>query len=146
MLRAAGLKILGTVWNSSLFPNRAPNDHVQLTSFVGGATDPDTVSLSDSSLVDLADRELTPVLGLKARPFASHVTAYEKAIPQYNLGHTQRLSAIADDLAKIPGLHLIGNYLRGPAIGACIEQAQEVAESIQQGSRPGGPSAFGITP
>src|SRR5256885_573819 len=111
--RAAGLKILGTVWNSSLFPNRAPNDHVQLTSFLGGATDPDTVSLSDSSLVDLAHRELTAMLGLKARPSVSRVAAYEKAIPQYNLGHTQRLSAIADDLAKIPGFHLTGNYFRG---------------------------------
>jgi oxygen-dependent protoporphyrinogen oxidase len=141
--RAAGLKILGTVWNSSLFPNRAPNDHVQLTSFLGGATDPDTVSLSDSSLVDLAHRELTPVLGLKARPTISRVTAYEKAIPQYNLGHTQRLSAIADDLAKIPGFHLTGNYFRGPAIGACIEHAQAVAESIRTDSRP---AASGVAP
>jgi oxygen-dependent protoporphyrinogen oxidase len=148
--RSAGLKILGTVWNSSLFPNRAPDDHVQLTSFLGGATDPDTISLSDSSLVDLARRELTPVLGLKAPPFASHVTIYERAIPQYNLGHIERLSAIADALAKIPGLHLTGNYLRGPAIGACIEQAQEVAESIRKSSQPAlssaRPDAFGITP
>ncbi len=132
--RAAGLKILGTVWNSSLFPNRAPNDHVQLTSFLGGATDPDTVSLSDSSFVDLAHRELTAVLGLKARPTISRVTAYEKAIPQYNLGHTIRIAAIRADLVNVPGLYLVGNYLRGPAIGACIEQAQDVAESIRTGA------------
>jgi len=128
---AAGLKILGTVWSSSLFPNRAPNDYVQLTSFLGGATDPDTVSLSDSSLVDLVHRELTPILGLQARPTASRVTAYERAIPQYNLGHTARIATIRADLANVPGLHLVGNYLRGPAIGACVEQAQEVAESIR---------------
>jgi oxygen-dependent protoporphyrinogen oxidase len=148
--RSAGLKILGTVWNSSLFPNRVPNDHVQLTSFLGGATDPDTASLSDSSLVDIAHRELTSVLGLKSRPATSHITAYKRAIPQYNLGHTARLSAIADDLAKIPGLHITGNYLRGPAIGACIEQAQEVAESIRKASQPGissaHPDAFGVAP
>jgi oxygen-dependent protoporphyrinogen oxidase len=89
------------------------------------------VSLSDSSLVDVAHRELTPVLGLKSRPTISRVTAYEKAIPQYNLGHTARLATIHAELAKVPGLHLAGNYLRGPAIGACIEQAQEVAESIR---------------
>jgi len=129
--RSAGLKILGTVWSSSLFPNRTPSDHVQLTSFLGGATDPDTVSLSDSSLVDLTHRELTPVLGLKARPTVSRVTAYERAIPQYNLGHTARITTIHADLANAPGLHVVGNYLRGPAIGACIEQAQEVAESIR---------------
>jgi len=129
--RSAGVKILGTVWSSSLFPNRAPADHVQLTSFLGGATDPDTVSLSDSSLVDLAHRELTPILGLKSRPTISRVTAYEKAIPQYNLGHTARVAAIHADLANVPGLYLAGNYFRGPAIGACIEQAQEVAEIIR---------------
>jgi len=129
--RPAGLRILGAVWSSSLFPNRAPSDHVQLTSFLGGATDPDTVSLSDSSLVDLAHHELTPLLGLKARPTVSRVTAYERAIPQYNLGHTARIATIRADIANVPGLHVVGNYLRGPAIGACVEQAQEVAESIR---------------
>lgn len=128
--RSARKKILGTVWSSSLFPNRAPNDHVQVTSFLGGATDPDTPSLSDSSLVDLAHRELSPILGLKAQPVASRVTTYEHAIPQYNLGHSARLATIAADLAKVPGLHLTGNYLKGPAIGSCVEHAQEVAESI----------------
>jgi len=138
-----GLKILGAVWISSLFPNRAPADHVQLTSFLGGATDPDTASLSDSSLVDLAHRELTPILGLKSRPTISRVTAYEKAIPQYNLGHTARIGTIRAHLANVPGLYLVGNYLRGPAIGACIEQAQEVAESIRKASRP---AASGVAP
>ena len=129
--RAAGLRILGTVWNSSLFPNRAPQDHVLLTCFLGGATDPDTTSLSNSSLIDLAHRELTPILGLKAQPVASRVTAHRQAIPQYNLGHLDRLAAIQSDIAKIPGLHLTGNYFRGPAVGACVEHGQSVAESIR---------------
>jgi oxygen-dependent protoporphyrinogen oxidase len=129
--RAAGIKILGTVWSSSLFPDRAPSDHVQVTSFLGGATDPDTVSLADSSLVDLAHSELTSILALKSRPTKCRVTTYEKAIPQYKLGHTARLATIRAELENVPGLHLIGNYLRGPAIGACIEQAQEVAETLR---------------
>ena len=131
--RSAGLKILGTVWTSSLFPGRAPSDHVQITSFLGGATDPDTASLSDSSLVELAHRELAPILGLKGHPVALQVTTYERAIPQYNLGHSARLTAVAREVSKFPGLHLIGNYLRGPAVGSCVEHAQEVAESIQVG-------------
>jgi oxygen-dependent protoporphyrinogen oxidase len=59
------------------------------------------------------------------------ITAYSRAIPQYNLGHLDRLAAIEADLAKFPGLHLTGNYLKGPAIGACVEHAKQVAESIQ---------------
>jgi len=129
--RSSGLKILGTVWNSSLFPNRAPGDQVQLTSFLGGATDPETAGLSNSSLVDVAHRELTPILGLRAQPVVSHVTAYKHAIPQYNLGHTQWIATIQSELAKIPGLYVTGNYLKGPAIGACVEHAYEVAESIR---------------
>jgi oxygen-dependent protoporphyrinogen oxidase len=129
--RSAGLKILGTVWSSSLFPNRAPSDHVQLTSFLGGATDPATASLSDSSLIDIAHRELIPILGLKAVPVARGVTVYKRAIPQYNLGHSQRIATIQSELAKIPGLYITGNYLNSPAIGACVEHAQSVADSIR---------------
>jgi oxygen-dependent protoporphyrinogen oxidase len=129
--RSSNLKLLGTVWNSSLFPNRAPSDHVLLTCFLGGATDPDTAALSDSSLVDLAHRELTPILGLKSRPAVTRVTAYSHAIPQYNLGHLDRLATVQSELAKISGLYLTGNYLKGPAIGTCVEYAQSVAESIR---------------
>ena len=131
--RPAGLRILGTVWNSSLFPNRAPQDHIQLTSFLGGATDPPTVSLSESILIHLAHSELLPILGLKKEPAVSHVTSYKHAIPQYNLGHLDLLAAIQSDLAKIPGLYLTGNYFRGPSIGACVEHAQSVAESVRIG-------------
>jgi len=131
--RSAGLKVLGTVWNSSLFPNRAPEGQVQLTTFLGGATDPDTASLSGSSLIDLVHRELTSILGFKSQPVASRATVYAHAIPQYNLGHVDRLATIQAELAKIPGLHLTGNYLKGPAIGACIEHAQSVADCIRIG-------------
>jgi oxygen-dependent protoporphyrinogen oxidase len=131
--RSEGLKVLGTVWNSSLFPNRAPEDQVQLTTFLGGATDPDTASLSGSALTDLVHRELAPILGLKSQPVASHASVYSHAIPQYNLGHVDRLATIQSELAKIPGLYLTGNYLKGPAIGACIEHAQTVAQSIRIG-------------
>ncbi len=128
--RSANLKTLGTVWNSSLFPNRAPEDHALLTSFLGGATDPATAALSSSSLLELAHSELAPLLGLKSQPAVSYITAYKHAIPQYNVGHTARLAAIQSGVAKIPGLHLTGNYFRGPSIGACVEHAQSVAESI----------------
>jgi oxygen-dependent protoporphyrinogen oxidase len=131
--RSAGLRILGTVWNSSLFPNRAPQDHVLLTSFLGGATDPSAAALPPAELVDLAHRELSPILGLKAEPVHSRVTACEYAIPQYTIGHAHRIAALKGVLANLPGLHLVGNYLNGPSIGACVEQAQAVAESIRIG-------------
>jgi oxygen-dependent protoporphyrinogen oxidase len=127
------LCLLGTVWNSSLFQDRAESQNVILTSFIGGAMNPDSAFWPAEDLVDQVHSELTPILGLKSRPIASRVTAYSRAIPQYNLGHLERLATIRTELAKVPGLHLTGNYLKGPAIGACIEHAQSVADCIRIG-------------
>jgi oxygen-dependent protoporphyrinogen oxidase len=148
--RSAGLRVLGAVWNSSLFPARAPDGQVLLTSFVGGATDPAAVSLSPEDLVSLVDREIAPLLkiGREAmggrsapRPYGfrgcfSNVTIYPRALPQYNLGHAQRLVAIEEQCRKYPGLWLAGNYLRGPSIGACLEQSLGVANQILSRAKP----------
>jgi oxygen-dependent protoporphyrinogen oxidase len=128
--RPAGLQILGSVWNSSLFPGRAPDGHALLTSFVGGTTNPQAVRLSPNELAALVHRELAPILSLSQPPVFSHVTVYERAIPQYNLGHAQRMKTLETASANFPGLFFAGNYLRGPAIGACVEQAQEVASQV----------------
>jgi len=128
--RSAGLDILGCVWNSSLFPNRAPDGKVLLTSFVGGATNPQGVTRSSQALVSLVHREIAPVLKLRQEPVFSNVEIHQRAIPQYNLGHGERLAALEALRAKCPGLWLAGNYWRGPAIGACVEQALVVAGEI----------------
>ncbi len=130
--RSASLGILGSVWNSSLFPGRSPDGHVLLTSFVGGATNPQAVRRSSHELISLVHKEIAPVLHLRQPPIFSNVEIYERAIPQYNLGHTDRLTTLETLLPKYPGLWLTGNYLRGPAIGACVEQALSVAGEIAE--------------
>jgi oxygen-dependent protoporphyrinogen oxidase len=134
--RSAGLQILGSVWNSSLFPGRAPDGHALLTSFVGGATNPAAARLSPDQLTALVHRELSPILKISGAPVFSHATVYERAIPQYNLGHATRVTALGTIGAKFPGLFFAGNYLRGPAIGACVEQAQEVAAQVAHRLNP----------
>jgi oxygen-dependent protoporphyrinogen oxidase len=129
--RSAGLRVLGTVWNSSLFPGRAPEGHVLLTSFVGGTTDPPAAKLNQQELSTLVHREISPILSIKTDPVFSNVTIWPRALPQYNLGHGDRLSAISQRLSNFKGLKLVGNYLRGPAIGSCVEQALAVAEEIR---------------
>jgi protoporphyrinogen/coproporphyrinogen III oxidase len=142
--RSAGLRTLGTVWNSSLFPGRAPDGHVLFTSFVGGATDPGAAALSPEELTSLVDNELAPLMKIrqdatagrgKPHPYQfrgsfSHVTIYSRALPQYNLGHADRLAAIEGHRTKFPNLWLAGNYLRGPSVGACLEQSLSVANEI----------------
>ena len=129
--RSAGLRILGTVWNSSLFPGRAPEGSALLTTFVGGATDPGAAKLSSEELSSLVHREIAPLLAIKTAPVFCNVTIWPRALPQYNLGHADRLASINAQLARFSGLFLAGNYLRGPAIGSCVEQALAVANEVQ---------------
>jgi protoporphyrinogen/coproporphyrinogen III oxidase len=134
--RSSGLRLLGCVWNSSLFPERTPAGHVLLTSFIGGATDPSAASLSGDELRELVHRELAPLLQIRGAPVFSHAQVYRHALPQYNIGHAERLQALERIRAEWPGLFFVGNYLRGPAIGNCVELGIEAAEDIVRLSRP----------
>jgi oxygen-dependent protoporphyrinogen oxidase len=126
--RSSGLRILGTVWNSSLFPGRAPKDHVLLTSFLGGVTDPQAASLSESELLATVHRELAAILDIsQQQPAFANVKIWPRAIPQFNIGHFQRISDLALLQSRYPGVSLAGNYLHGPSLGVCVEQALIVA-------------------
>lgn len=129
--RSAGLRTLGLVWNSSLFPGRAPQDHVLLTGFVGGATDEAAAALAEDELATLVHREITPLLGIAGDPVAIRVTRYQRAIPQYNLGHSELLRAARQAISAVPGLFVTGNYWNGPAIGACVEHSLAIAEQVR---------------
>jgi oxygen-dependent protoporphyrinogen oxidase len=128
--RSEGLRTLGTVWNSSLFPGRAPQGSVLLTSFIGGATDPQAVALSAEEISAIVHREIRPILSIRGVPTFSSVQIYPRALPQYNLGHTSRVGSLARESFFL-NPKLVGNYLRGPAIGACIEQALAVADEVR---------------
>ena len=128
--RSSGLRVLGSVWNSSLFPQRALAGRVLFTSFVGGATDPQAIDLSAGDLAQLVHRELAPLLQIRAPAPFSSVHIYRRALPQYNIGHTDRLLALDKLRVQQPGLFLVGNYLRGPAIGNCVDQPMATAEAI----------------
>jgi len=128
--RSSGLRVLGSVWNSSLFPGRAPAGRVLLTSFVGGATDPSAAMLSAEDLAELVHREIAPVLQIRGAAAFSHVQTYRRALPQYNIGHEERLKALDRSRGELPGLFFVGNYLRGPAIGNCVELGIAAAEAL----------------
>jgi len=129
--RSSGLSILGTVWNSSRFPGRAPKGQALLTSFVGGATNPGAITKSPEHLASQVHREMSPLLELHKEPVFSNVTIWQRAIPQYNLGHTAKIAAIEELRTRFPGLYFSGNYLKGPAIGTCVEHAMKVADEVR---------------
>ena len=130
--RTEGLRLLGTVWNSALFAERAPHGMASFTSFLGGTTDPEIVSKSSDEIAAIAHSELTSVLGLTDVPASQRVTRWPRALPQYHIGHQNVMQSLRDLCSRTPGIFLAGNYFAGPSIGACIEHANEVARNVAQ--------------
>lgn len=129
--RKEEMRVLGTIWNSSLFPGRAPRDKVVMTTFLGGATDRDIVSNSRDEIAAAAQADNSRILGIAGNPAASEVWTYQKALPQYNLGHHHAIEEIRNGQREVPGIFLGGNYLEGPAIGKCVEQGFRTAEAVR---------------
>lgn len=130
--RKENLRLLGTVWNSSLFPGRAPEGQVLLTSFMAGATDPEILGYNDQAIQSAVTSELVPLLRITADPVSTNIQRWTKALPQYNLGHGEILAGLRAELGLSPGLFLAGNYLDGPSLGSCVEQAFRVATEANQ--------------
>jgi oxygen-dependent protoporphyrinogen oxidase len=129
--RSEGKRVLGTVWNSSLFPGRAPENMACFTSFAGGATDLALGGMTDDQIGEIICGEVGSILGITGPPVTRLVHRYPRALPQYNLGHTETVSALAAAASSVPGLFLAGNYLSGPSIGSCIEQANQTADAVR---------------
>lgn len=128
--RTEGFRTLGTVWNSSLFPESAPQDCALLTGFVGGATDPAVSNESDEEILKLVETEMQKLFATRGKPVESQVWRYANALPQYNLGHLEIVKSIHAEIRKLPGIFLVGNYLEGPSIGQCIDLAERRAKTV----------------
>ncbi len=138
MGRGERRKTLGTVWMSSLFPGRAPSGHVNMASFIGGATDPATTELPADEIAGIVERELAPILGISGAPVERMVWVHRRALPQYNVGHRRLVEEILQEVGRVPGLFLVGNYLDGPSTGACVDLAFRTAERVVKAFEAGG--------
>ncbi len=128
--RASGLRTLGTIWASSLFPGRAPVGQHTLVSYIGGSTDPEVAKLSDEELVQIVHGDLSlSLLQHTAQPQVLGLRRWQRAIPQYTLGHRDRLLAIQQQLP--PGLFLCANYQDGVALGDCVRRANTTATQVE---------------
>ncbi len=125
-----GRKILGTLWDSSIFPNRASEGYALLRTMVGGAKSPETAELADDTIISMVFDELKPILTLRSDPDMIRIYRWEKAIPQYLLGHSIKLNLLDDRLRQYPGLYLTGNAYRGIGMNDCVECGYKLAEEI----------------
>jgi protoporphyrinogen/coproporphyrinogen III oxidase len=130
--RTSKLRTLGVIWNSSLFPGRCPSGTVLMTSFLGGAMDPGIVKMDEAEIVAQLQEDIGGLLQITHPPIAQRIWRHARALPQYNLGHAQRVAAIRDELSNFPGIFIAGNYLDGPSIGSCVAQAFQTAKGAAE--------------
>ena len=128
--RGEGARVLGALWESSVFSERAPEGRALIRVMVGGATDRAAAQLSDEMLVALVREELDAIMGIQAPPVLTRVIRQPAGIPQYTRGHLERVARIETQLAGLPGLHVAGHGFRGVGVNACIEDASLLAARI----------------
>ncbi|MEK6650606.1 MAG: protoporphyrinogen oxidase [Bacteroidota bacterium] len=125
-------RILGTLWSSTLFPGRAPEGHVALTTFVGGSRQPLLAGLPDDQLLDAVIGDLSAVLGISADPVYRRIIRWDRAIPQYGLGHLSIVDRVRAVEGRLPGLFVSGNFIGGISVGDCVMQSERTADRVEQ--------------
>jgi oxygen-dependent protoporphyrinogen oxidase len=119
--------LLAATWVTSKWPGRAPEGHVLVRGFLGGGRDPRRLDADDASLVAVARDELTELLGIRGDPLFTRLFRWMRQSPQYEVGHLQRVTAIEQRLASIPGMFVTGSGFRAIGIPDCIADGRETA-------------------
>lgn len=122
--------ILGTIWNSAVFENRAPVGYDLLTTFVGGARNAELFEKLDEALFEIVFDELKSILGLREKPDFIHIKRWRKAIPQYLLGYEKIENGIEKFERENIGIHFCSNFYKGISVGDCVKNAYALAEEI----------------
>lgn len=129
--RGQGLRILGAVWSSVVFPDQAPEGKVGVRVFAGGALDPGFSSLSDEEALAAARRDLERAMGIVAEPEFQRAVRWPRGIPQFELGHRDRVANARQAATQaLPGLRLAGNYLDGVGLNDAVRSARLAARSL----------------
>ncbi len=122
--------VLGCLFSSSMFPSRAPAGHVALTAFAGGAVHPERALMPEEKILSETLTDISTLLGIEYPPVISRVTIWEKAIPQYLLGHKSYKTARDSFESENRGVFISGNLLDGVSVGNCILNATATAGKV----------------
>jgi oxygen-dependent protoporphyrinogen oxidase len=121
-------EILAASFASVKFVGRAPDDRVLVRVFIGGALQPKLIDRNDDDLQHIARRELAELIGAIGEPELTTVVRWRNAMPQYHVGHLERVANIENRTSKLPGLYLAGSAYHGVGIPHCIESGQKAAD------------------
>ena len=124
---AEGRLVVGCSWLSAKWPHLSSETVAVLRAMVGRSGDQRWASLDDATLIRRVHAELAEAVALSAEPLHTHLQRWPRALPQYTVGHQERLNKLDVALAKVPGLHVTGAAYRGAGVASCIAQAAETA-------------------
>jgi oxygen-dependent protoporphyrinogen oxidase len=130
--RGEGARALGLLWESFIFPDRSPQGAVLVRAMFGGAVDPEAAAADDAALERWARDDLRRLAGVEGAPIFRRVLRWERAIPQYELGHAERVRGIEAEVARVPGLYLAGNALHGIAFGKAAASGLATGEAAAE--------------
>jgi len=122
--------IIACTFSSVKYAGRAPEGHVLLRVFMGGALNESVLDADDGALLTTTRAELAELLGVVAEPLFTRVARYPKAMPQYHVGHLERAEAIDRAVLRHPGLRLAGGAYRGVGIADCVRSGEEAAQAL----------------
>ena len=128
-------RMLACTFVHAKFDHRAPEGKAMLRCFLGGARDPDAVSIPDEDLVHGVRRELQQILDFAAEPLFCRVHRWPTSMAQYPVGHATRIAAIEQRVQEIPGLFIAGNAFSGIGISDCIRTGKSAAEKAIRGKK-----------
>ena len=143
--RGEGVRSLGVLYSSSLFPEQAPAGKVFLRVICGGTLEPDFINLPDEEALSVVRRDLRVTMGITAEPAFVTQAKWPKGIPQYLLGHRRRVTDIESALGEYPNLYLTGNAFNGVGVNDCVRDALRVARVLTTESAPPRPHASSST-
>ena len=122
--------LIACTFSSVKFAGRAPDGFVLLRGFAGGALQPESLELDDAQLLSRIQIDLRELLGVTTRPSFSEVSRWHNSMPQYHLGHLERVNRIEKRMASLPGLALAGNAYSGIGIPDCIRSGEQAADDL----------------
>lgn len=128
--RQERVRMLGALWETAIYSNRAPAGKALMRVMIGGARDPEVVDLDDDTLLGIVRAELQQTMGLRVAPELVRIVRHRRGIPQYTIGHVARLQRIDALLQPYRGLFLAGNSYRGVSINSCVAESGLIADRV----------------
>jgi oxygen-dependent protoporphyrinogen oxidase len=122
--------LIACSFSSVKFPKRAPENHVLLRAFVGGALQPEMFALDETEMLVRVEKDLRELLGITGKPLFAEVAKWQNSMPQYEVGHLNRVAAIETRVAQLPNFSLAGNAYRGAGIPDCIRSGEAAAQQL----------------